>query len=242
MTAQTRTQLYQYFLTNEKPTQAQFQNLIDSSLNIADASAQAIVSDVSCMGSLDVSGTFTVSGAAILGTPLGGNQGSGTLNAVALYVNGSAVSTGGNGGTVNTGTANQLAYYATSTNAVSGTNAIPNGTTATTQAVNDSSTKVATTGFANPANSIGTNGYNELPSGLIIQWGTNNTNSGNPVTFSFPTQFSTACYSFTATVNQGDGKRSACVGGFTTSGATVYTGEGNVGNETLTFYWMAIGK
>ena len=40
-----------------------------------------------------------------------------------------------------------------------------------TQATNDSSTKAATTAFANPASSIGTSGYQKLPSGLIIQWG-----------------------------------------------------------------------
>lgn len=64
MTAQTRTQLYQYFQTGDKPTQGEFQNLIDSSLNIADASAQSIVSDVSCTGTLDVNNTFTVAGSA----------------------------------------------------------------------------------------------------------------------------------------------------------------------------------
>lgn len=55
----------------------------------------------------------------------------------------------GSSGTVNAGTANQLAYYASSTNAVNGTTAIPNGTTATTQTAADSSTKVATTAFVN---------------------------------------------------------------------------------------------
>lgn len=50
-------------------------------------------------------------------------------------------------GTVNAGTANQLAYFATSTNAVSGTSAIPNGITATTQSTGDNTTKVATDAF-----------------------------------------------------------------------------------------------
>lgn len=47
-------------------------------------------------------------------------------------------------GTVNTGTANQLAYYVGNGAAVSGTGAIPNNTTATTQACNVSNTTVAT--------------------------------------------------------------------------------------------------
>lgn len=54
---------------------------------------------------------------------------------------------GGGTGTVNSGTAGQLAYYASTGTAVSGTNAIPNNTTATTQALGDSSTKVATDAF-----------------------------------------------------------------------------------------------
>lgn len=55
------------------------------------------------------------------------------------------------GGTVNVGTADQIAYYATSTNAVSGTNAIPNGITATTQTARDGTTKLATDAYADRA-------------------------------------------------------------------------------------------
>lgn len=54
---------------------------------------------------------------------------------------------GGGSGTVNAGTAGQIAYYATTGTAVSGTTALPNGTTATTQALADNSTKVATTAY-----------------------------------------------------------------------------------------------
>jgi hypothetical protein len=50
-------------------------------------------------------------------------------------------------GTVASGTANQLAYYATNGSTITGTNAIPNGTTATTQTPSDNSTKVATTAY-----------------------------------------------------------------------------------------------
>lgn len=64
MTAQNRTQLYTYFETGDTPSQAQFANLIDSSLNIADTSGQAITSDVSALKNLDVRGNFTVSGAS----------------------------------------------------------------------------------------------------------------------------------------------------------------------------------
>lgn len=41
---------------------------------------------------------------------------------------------------------------------------------APTQAAGDSSTKLATTEFVNPASSLGSSGYQKLPSGLIMQW------------------------------------------------------------------------
>ena len=55
------------------------------------------------------------------------------------------------GGTVNSGTANQLAYYAGTGTAISGTNALPTATTATTPSTGDNSTKVATTAFVQTA-------------------------------------------------------------------------------------------
>jgi hypothetical protein len=65
--------------------------------------------------------------------------------------------------------------------------------TATTAASNDSSTKVATTAFVNPANSIAGDGYHKLPSGLIIQWGVGFFLSSTGETGSFPLAFPTAC-------------------------------------------------
>lgn len=53
----------------------------------------------------------------------------------------------GGSGTVNSGTAGQIAYYASSGTAVSGTTALPSGTTATTQSVGTNNTTVANTAF-----------------------------------------------------------------------------------------------
>jgi hypothetical protein len=56
-----------------------------------------------------------------------------------------------------------------------------------------------TTGFAN---SLGSSGYQKLPSGLIIQWGNTSVSSGSNNTttsVSFPLAFPTACFSVTAT-------------------------------------------
>jgi hypothetical protein len=54
-------------------------------------------------------------------------------------------------GTVNAATTGQIAVYAADGAAVSGTSALPNGTTATTQSPGDNSTKVATTAYADAA-------------------------------------------------------------------------------------------
>lgn len=70
-----------------------------------------------------------------------------------------------------------------------------------TQALNDSTTKAATTAFANPGASVAASGYHKLPSGLIIQWGTvavpaaENTDS----TTTYAMAFGTACYSLVIT-------------------------------------------
>lgn len=80
------------------------------------------------------------------------------------------------------------------------TSALANGTTATTQAVNDISTKVATTAFANPASSVAASGYVTLPSGIILQWktGTNipslATGGNTTQAFTFPLAFPTAVF------------------------------------------------
>lgn len=62
MTAQTRATLYNYFLTNSKPTQAQFADLVDSNLNLATTSGQSIAADVSAQGTFSVVKTLVVSG------------------------------------------------------------------------------------------------------------------------------------------------------------------------------------
>lgn len=122
MTAVNRATLYTYFTTGAKPTQAQFANLIDSTLNIATVSGQVITSDVSALG------TFMVSGGVTFGNPTGGNKGPGSLNVQGnLYINGTAVGAPAGSGTVNVGVSGQIAYYATSTNAVTGRTILPAG-------------------------------------------------------------------------------------------------------------------
>lgn len=72
--------------------------------------------------------------------------------------------------------------------------------TATTQALDDSSNKVATTQFVNPANSFSTSGYQKFGSGLIIQWATFITSAGGFTNWTFPIAFPTALFQVTGTI------------------------------------------
>ena len=65
---------------------------------------------------------------------------------------------------------------------------LPGSPTTTTQALGDATAKIATTLFANPGSSLGTTGYQQLPSGLIIQWGSY-ASTLNPQTVIFPIAF-----------------------------------------------------
>ena len=64
---------------------------------------------------------------------------------------------------------------------------------APTAAIGTNTTQLATTAFVNPAASIAASGYVKLPSGLIIQWGSDTANAANHIV-SFPLTFS-LCYS-----------------------------------------------
>lgn len=92
--------------------------------------------------------------------------------------------------------------------------------------------------------SLALNGYQKLPSGLIVQWcrggaySTGNYNTSWSLTF--PIAFPTACLNvvssgyFTA---QGSQNQSVCqVGSFTTTGATGMFFSGNNGNAGATMY------
>lgn len=75
MTAQTKTTLKGYFETGDRPTAAQFINLIDSSLNLAETSAQTVVGSVAVSGSITGYGGgtlngFTIDSPTLTGTPV----------------------------------------------------------------------------------------------------------------------------------------------------------------------------
>jgi hypothetical protein len=99
---------------------------------------------------------------------------------------------------------------------------------APTAASNTSTTQIATTAFANPGSSLVSGGYQKLPSGLVMQWGSiSATTSG--ATFTFPTAFATACLTVQA-CNAGGASSSTvvAVGSPSTTTVTVYSETGTV--------------
>lgn len=94
--------------------------------------------------------------------------------------------------------------------------------------------------------SLSANGYQKLPSGIIIQWGNATTGGGGGVTVTFPISFPTAVYSaVTAVINAG-----AAPTVILASVNVVASGFGVGSSDSATqafvpgasFYWMAIGR
>ena len=147
-------------------------------------------------------------------------------------------------GTGLTGTAASLTVgTATVANGVSST------ATGTTQAIGDTSTKLATDAFVNPGSSIGalgSNGYRKMPDGSILQWGTATSSAGS-VTVGFPLTFPNVCIGVIATAtNLSSSPASGSI-------AFIYTGSITAGQfvartndpsnavTTTQFSWIAIG-
>lgn len=94
--------------------------------------------------------------------------------------------------------------------------------------------------------SIASNGYQKLPGGLIIQWGTITGVAYNATdqTFNFPISFPTACLGI---VSKGYGSVGVTVFTdvniqfFGTEGVSNYQASSNAGSGTVNFRWLAIG-
>lgn len=96
------------------------------------------------------------------------------------------------------------------------------------------------------SNLLGANGYQKLPSGLIIQWGIGTASSaasGTSTTITLPIAYSVAQYVALA-VNTGAvaGNSTYNTTAITTSSFTVQ--RGNAGNleSGTSFYWISLGK
>jgi hypothetical protein len=117
--------------------------------------------------------------------------------------------------------------------------AIPGSPTTTTQTTTDSSTKIATTAFANPSTNGASTGHVEFPGGIIWNWGVASY-PGNQL--SLTATFDKACTStaYSAQAN-------ASIGGFqpgiqSLSSTSVTFNTNNLGTSTTPIYWSAVCK
>lgn len=113
--------------------------------------------------------------------------------------------------------------------------------TAPTPTLNDSSTRLATTAFANPANSLSSSGYQKFSSGLIIQWGSQSVSNNSTASVTLPVSFSSAIYVATVTfsgTNTSTDDYDAQVSSLGTSSFSISNPNGN----SRTAYWIAIGR
>lgn len=86
--------------------------------------------------------------------------------------------------------------------------------------------------------SLGTNGYQIFPGGLMIQWGIH-ANTANSEVVTFPKHFTVACYNVQTTgqTNSGSSVTNTQASAYTTTGFTLYAA--SVERPTA---WLAIGK
>jgi hypothetical protein len=95
--------------------------------------------------------------------------------------------------------------------------------------------------------SIAANGYQRLPSGLIIQWGVQPAASPSGTAVTFPLAFPTAVYGVVGNVAQNNATVTYVVtpSVITTSGFVLnknFVGASTFGNASEIAYWFAIGK
>jgi hypothetical protein len=99
--------------------------------------------------------------------------------------------------------------------------------------------QVATTAFVNPGQSLGTNGYQKLPSGMIMQWGTTGSIAGNGSSaISFPINFPNNCLNVQITAQSFSTNQAH--DSALSFGATGFTLQ-NRSPGNCSFYWFAIG-
>jgi hypothetical protein len=160
-----------------------------------------------------------------------------TLTNLAAYL-ATVCSAGWNAATATTATTATSATSATTaTTAATVSTTVASGAVGTTQASNDSSTKIATTAFANPAVSKASSGYVKFPSGVIMQWGTVSVGANTTAAVTFPTAFPTATGAITLLNINGGQIPCPSVTSVSTSGFTA----SNSSNAAFTYYWTAIG-
>ena len=126
------------------------------------------------------------------------NSGDETIAGIKTFSSTISGSINGNASTVTNG------VYTTGDQTIEGVKAFSSSPIVPTPTAGDNSTKVATTAFvlANFTASLAANGYQKLPGGLIIQWGTMPYTSDNGnATITFPITFPTVCVSIVPSID-----------------------------------------
>ncbi len=101
---------------------------------------------------------------------------------------------------------------------------------------------IRTAGVSDAGSSFGSPGYQKLPSGLILQFGTVNTSASADITVTFPISFTTnAWFSFaTPNVNSAGAFANAFNPTLTNVGLAAWTN--NTTRAAITISWLVIGK
>lgn len=167
--------------------------------------AQASASSVDASNIVHRTGAETIAGVKTFSSNIvgniTGNAGTATNLATARTINGVAFD-----GSANITVRDSTAVNLTGNQIVSGVKTFNSSPWVPNLAVTDYSNNAATTAFvaekilaffAAPNVSLASNGYQKLPSGLIIQWGTS-TNTSYQTYQTFPLVFPNALYSLTA--------------------------------------------
>jgi len=97
--------------------------------------------------------------------------------------------------------------------------------------------------LASFAKTFGASGYQKLPSGLIIQWGSYTAGSSGAVYQSFPIAFPNGCFNVSVTGISESVTASDIfgVGGISATNFLVYGSNNADGAAVMRFYWFAIG-
>lgn len=89
------------------------------------------------------------------------------------------------------------------------------------------------------ASSLSANGYQNLPSGLIIQWGKNTVSADSSLNVTLPVAFSVSGFSATTAFAQAGDYNDSCGAFFSSTSILVLT---NASNAARAVHWMAIGQ
>lgn len=87
-----------------------------------------------------------------------------------------------------------------------------------------------------------TNGWQKLPSGLIVQWGVATTPVSGGIAVTFPIAFPNACHSVSAVANATAVQQVSVVAQKSNTTITLYAGNSASGaGVAIGLFWMAIG-